>query len=86
MTTINTEKIRKNADLIQAFSACPIGDPIIECPFISYYKIQDERRQVEQIEIIPQDQLDQMRIFHRSCMDKYRKGEWTTPEKQVSKS
>lgn len=76
MSSINTEKIRQNADLINPISACPFGEPIAECPFIPFYEIKDERKQIEQIEVIPQEELDELRKFHRACMERYRKGEW----------
>jgi hypothetical protein len=74
--SINTEKIRQNADLINPISACPFGEPIAECPFIPYYELKNEREQIMQIDEIPQEELDELRAFHRSCMEKYRNGEW----------
>ena len=74
--SINTPKIRQNADLINAFSSCPFGNPIPECPFIPYYGLKDEREQIKQIEVIPQEELDKMRTFHRACVERYRNGEW----------
>jgi len=74
--TIDTPKIRKNADLINAFSGCPFGNPIPECPFIPYYKLKDEHQQIMQIDVIPQDELDKLRTFHRACVERYRNGEW----------
>lgn len=76
MSSINTEKIRQNADLINPISACPFGEPIAGCPFIPYYALNDERKQIMQIDVIPQEQLDVLRRFHRACMERYRKGEW----------
>ena len=76
MSSINTEKIRQYADLINPISACPFGEPIIECPFVPFYKIKDERRQIEQIEVISQRELDELRKFHRACMERYREGGW----------
>ena len=76
MSSINTEKIRKNADLINPISGCPFGDPVAECPFIPFYEIKDERKKIEQIEVISQNELDELRMFHRACMERYRKGEW----------
>lgn len=72
--SIDTPKIRQNADLINAFSACPMGDPIPECPFVPFYKLNNEREQIMQIDVIPQDELDQLRMFHRDCVQRYRKG------------
>ncbi|MBL7966783.1 MAG: hypothetical protein JNK09_07265 [Prolixibacteraceae bacterium] len=76
MSSINTDKIRQNADLINPISACPFGEPIIECPFLPYYKLKNEREQIMQINIIPQEELDELRKFHRACMLGYRNGEW----------
>lgn len=74
--SINTPKIRQNADLINAFSGCPFGNPISECPFIPYYELNDEIQQIMQIESISQEDLDKMRTFHRACVERYRNGEW----------
>jgi hypothetical protein len=74
--SINTEKIRQNADLINPISACPFGDPLAECPFIPYYKLNGEREQIMQIDVIPQDERHELRKFHRACMERYRNGEW----------
>jgi hypothetical protein len=74
--SINTEKIRQNADLINPIVACPFGEPIAECPFIPYYTLNDELEQIMQINKIPQEELDEFRKFHRSCMEKYRNGKW----------
>lgn len=74
--SINTEKIRQNADLINPISACPFGEPIIECPFIPYYTLNNEREQIMQIDEIPQEELDELRKFHRACMQRYQDREW----------
>lgn len=74
--SINTEKIRQNADLLVPISSCPFGEPNDECPFIPYYRLHDERKQMEQVEFIPQEQLDELRKFHRDCMERYRNREW----------
>lgn len=68
MSSLYTTKIRQNADLVNAISKCPFGEPIAECPFISYYEMRNERKQIEQIEVIPQEELDDMRRFHHACM------------------
>ena len=76
MASLYTEKIRQNADLLVPISECPFGDPIAECPFIPYYALKDEQKQMEQVEVIPEEELDELRKFHRDCMAKYRSGEW----------
>ncbi|TDO05367.1 hypothetical protein DET65_1283 [Sunxiuqinia elliptica] len=68
MFSLYTTKIRQNADLVNAMSKCPFGKPVVDCPFISYYEMRNERKQIEQIEVIPQEQLDDMRRFHHACM------------------
>jgi hypothetical protein len=68
MSSLYTIKIRQNADLVNAMSKCPFGEPIPECPFIPYYKMKNEREQVAQIETTPQEKLDEMRKFHQDCM------------------
>lgn len=70
--TLDTPKICKNVDLINAFSGCPMGKPLSDCPFLPYYQLKDEDERISQIEIIPQDELDRMRIFHRDCVIFYR--------------
>ena len=74
--SINTEKIRQNADLINPISACPFGEPITNCPFIPYYTLNNEREQIMQIDVISQGELDELRKFHRACMERYRNNEW----------
>jgi hypothetical protein len=74
--SIDTPQIRRNADLINAFSACPFGNPIPECPFIPYYKLNNERKQIMQMDVIPQGELDKLRRFHQACVQRYCRGEW----------
>ena len=83
--SINTEKIRQNADLINPISACPFGEPIDECPFLPYYELKNEREQIIKIEIIPQKELEELRKFHRFCMERYWNGEWK-PKKKIQTS
>lgn len=85
MSSINTEKIRQNADLINPISACPFGEPIAECPFIPYYALNNEREQIMQIDVIPQVELDELRKFHHACMERYREGVWELKGSQVNK-
>lgn len=70
--SFDTPKIRRNVDLIYAFSRCPMGKPLDNCPFIPYYKLNDEREQIMQIETIAQEELDRMRAFHQDCVEHYR--------------
>ncbi|QGY47726.1 hypothetical protein GM418_29900 [Maribellus comscasis] len=68
MSSFNTKKIRQNADLVNPMSKCPFGVPVSECPFIPFHEMNNERKQIEQIETLPQEKLDEMRKFHRACM------------------
>jgi hypothetical protein len=70
MVSLYTQKIRQNADLVNPMSKCPFGEPAAECPFTPYYEMKNEREQVAQIEVIPQEKLDELRRFHRTgCMN-----------------
>lgn len=68
MVSLYTTKIRHNADMVNPISKCPFGEPVVECPFLPYYEMKDEQEQVAQIETIPQEKLDELRRFHRTCM------------------
>lgn len=70
--TLDTPKIRKNVDLINAFTGCPMGKALNDCPFQAYYRLNDEDEQIRQIEAIPQEELDRMRTFHLDCVENYR--------------
>jgi len=41
-----------------------------------FHELKDERNQIEQIEVIFKSELDELRKFHRVCMERHRKGEW----------
>lgn len=71
--SFDNPKLKQNADLVVPFSACPFGEPVDGCPFIPYYKLNDERVQILKIIDIPQEKLDEMRTFHRTCRDKLMK-------------
>lgn len=49
--SINSEKIRQNADLINPISVCPFGEPIAKCLFHPYYEMNNEREQIMQIDV-----------------------------------
>ncbi|MEL7589102.1 MAG: hypothetical protein AAGU19_20490 [Prolixibacteraceae bacterium] len=68
MVSLYTTKIRQNADLVNPMSKCPFGEPVSQCPFLPYYEMENEQEQVAQIETLPQEKLDEMRRFHRTCM------------------
>lgn len=40
--------------------ACPFGELITEHLFIQYYRINDELKQIGQIEVILQEELDKL--------------------------
>ena len=63
-----TEKNIKYADLVVPFTGCPVGEPVNDCPFISYWKIEDTVERIQQIEKVPEKELDKLRSFHRKCL------------------
>lgn len=80
MSDLNTEKLREYADLVVPFTGCPFGEPINDCPFISFHQIGNESKQIEQVSLHPDEELDSLRAFHRDCMQKYFDGEWGPKE------
>jgi hypothetical protein len=62
------EKLIKNADLVVPFIGCPIGEPVSECPFISFWKEADTGKRIKQIEEKSEEELQQLRIFHKACI------------------
>lgn len=66
--TFDNPKLKQNADLAVPASACPFGEPVAGCPFVPFYQLGDERSQILKIIDIPQEELDEMRKFHRECM------------------
>lgn len=76
MSDLYTEKIRRNADLVVPVSACPFGEPVDNCPFILFHGMGNEREQILQIDLCPQEELDRLRLFHRACTQSYMNGGW----------
>lgn len=62
------DKLSKNADLVVPFIECPIGEAIPDCPFVSFWKEADIGKRVKQMENISDEDLNQLRIFHQSCL------------------
>ena len=78
MSDSYTEKLRQYADLVVPFTECPFGEPIHDCPFIVFHRIGDESKQIAEINLHSEEELDSLRAFHRACMQKYINGEWET--------
>jgi hypothetical protein len=64
-----TEKNIKYADLIVPFTKCPLGEPISDCPFTDYWKMEDEEKQILLVDELPEEKLDELRAFHRKCLN-----------------
>lgn len=62
------EKLIKNADLVVPFVRCPIGDAVSNCPFIAFWAETDTGKRVKMIEDINDNDLDQLRNFHQTCL------------------
>lgn len=64
-----TEKNIKYADLIVPFTRCPLGEPVEDCPFISYWEIKDPAERIRPVDDLPKEKLDELRAFHRKCLN-----------------
>jgi len=69
-----TERNIKYADLVVPFSGCPIGNPVDDCPFSKYWKTDDTSNRIILIENLTENELDNLREFHRECLMKKVKG------------
>jgi len=58
----------KNADMINAFTRCPFGETVEDCPFIPYYGINDAGKQIDLMNTLPENELQQLRSYHQSCI------------------
>ena len=65
---IFTEKDLKYADLVVPFTKCPLGEPIKDCPFVEYWKIEDQGQRIKLIDKLPEVKLDELRAFHHKCL------------------
>ena len=65
---ILTEKDVKYADLVVPFTKCPLGDPIKDCPFMEYWKIDNQGQRIKIIDELPEEKLDKLRAFHHKCL------------------
>jgi len=62
------EKYLKNADLIIPFERCSFGKPALDCPFAKYWNSVDTDEENSPILILTNEELENLRIFHRKCM------------------
>lgn len=63
-----TKKNIKNADMVSAFTRCPFGEPIEDCPFIPYYGINNAVKQIDLMNTLSEQKLQQLRSHHQSCI------------------
>ncbi len=64
-----TEKNIKYADLIVPIKKCPLGESVSDCPFTNYWKIEDVEKQILLVDELPEEKLDELRAFHRKCLN-----------------
>ncbi len=76
MSDFYTERLRQYADLVVPFTGCPFGEPINECLFKEFHKLGNESRQIEQVSLHTEIELDLLRSYHRDCMQRYFNREW----------
>ncbi len=69
-----TDKNIQNADLIAVFQRCPFDEPTGDCPFIPYQQLNDMEEQIRLLNTLPEDELQQLRTIHRSCIAARQKG------------
>nr|WP_319512001.1 hypothetical protein [uncultured Draconibacterium sp.] len=65
-----SERSIKYADLLVPIKKCPLGEAVPDCPFVEYWQIDDETKQMNLIEELPEEKLDELREFHRKCLAK----------------
>lgn len=65
-----SERSIKYADLLVPIKKCPLGEAVPDCPFVEYWQIEDETKQMNLIEELPEEKLDELREFHRKCLAK----------------
>ncbi|WP_297098555.1 hypothetical protein [uncultured Draconibacterium sp.] len=63
-----SERSIKYADLLVPIKKCPLGEAVPDCPFVEYWQIKDETKQMNLIEELPEEKLDALREFHRKCL------------------
>lgn len=63
-----TEKNIKNADMVSAFTRCPFGETVEDCPFIPYYGLNNPPEQIRLMNTLSEQELEQLRSHHRSCI------------------
>lgn len=64
-----TKKNIKYADLIVPFTKCPLGEPVADCPFTDYWKIEDLEERIRPVDELPEEKLEKLRAFHRRCLN-----------------
>ena len=62
------DKYLKNADLIIPFQRCSLGNPVTDCPFVKYWNTEDPDNQIQSILTVSNEELENLRTFHRKCM------------------
>jgi len=63
-----TKKNIAYADLIVPFIKCPLGEAVADCPFKDYWKMDNEDKQIDLVDQLPEEKLDELRAFHRECL------------------
>ena len=64
-----SDKIKKYIGLVVPFTCCPIGEPIEECPFKTFWNETSKKRE-DRIENMPEADLDELQKYHDKCLRK----------------
>lgn len=62
------KKNLENADLVSAFLRCPVGEAVIDCPFIQAYQLNNPEEQIRILNTLSEPELEQLRSHHRTCL------------------
>ena len=62
------EKMIANTDLVVPANGCQFGNPVEDCPFTKYWDIKDPDDRINAIAILSNEELENLRAFHRKCV------------------
>ena len=63
-----SEKSKKYIGLAVPFTCCPIGEPVDDCPFKTYWEEKLNAQWAKVIDRFPEDELDRFQKFHNKCL------------------
>jgi hypothetical protein len=70
MKEMYDEKYLRDADLILSFHRCMYGRAVPDCPFKKFQDAEPGDALQHPIMTLTEPELEEMRIFHRGCMER----------------